>query len=112
VSAASGPGQRLIEALSPTVSRLDDKLIPYLQHPDSDVKRPLYQLIGPTFGTLASAASEYDGHAHVLHFPIQPSSGSLTLAPCTLFVAAPTPSQLLQCDGLNSLLGTLLGGTR
>jgi ABC-type transporter Mla subunit MlaD len=111
LSAASGPGRKLVQALSPTVNRLDDKLIPYLQRPDSDLKRPLYQLLGPTLGTLASAASEYDGHAHVIHFPIQPSSGSLTIVPCALFVAAPTPSQLVQCNGLNALLRTLLGGT-
>jgi hypothetical protein len=110
LSGASAPGTTLVRALAPTVNRLDDQLIPYLQRPDSDLKRPLYQLIGPTFGTLASAASEYDGHAHVLHFPVQPSANSLTLVPCTLFAAAPTPSQLLQCNGLNTLLGQLLGG--
>jgi hypothetical protein len=110
LSAAGAPGTKLVRALAPTVTRLNDQLIPYLRRPDSDLGRPLYQLIGPTFGTLASAASEYDGRAHVLHFPVQPSPNSLTLVPCTLFAAAPTPGQLLNCNGLNTLLGTLLGG--
>jgi hypothetical protein len=112
LAAAAGPGRALVNALAPTVARLNDELLPYLARPDSDLKRPLYQLIGPTFGTLASAASEYDRRHHVLHFPIQPSSGSLTIVPCRLFAGAPTPAQMLRCDGLSRLLGTLLGVKR
>ncbi|HEX4108492.1 MAG TPA: MlaD family protein [Solirubrobacteraceae bacterium] len=111
LAAASPPGQTLMSELAPTVTRLQSQLIPYLQTPDSDLKIPLIDLIGPTFSGLASIASEYDNHAHVLHFPAQPSANSLTLVPCTVFVGAPTPSELLQCNSLNSLLGTLLGGS-
>jgi phospholipid/cholesterol/gamma-HCH transport system substrate-binding protein len=109
LAAAAPAGQALVDSLAPTVTRLNDQLIPYLQKPDSDLKQPLYELIAPTIATLGSAASEYDNHAHVLHFPPQPTSGTLTFVPCRLFVSAPSPSQLLRCDGLNSLLQTLLG---
>jgi phospholipid/cholesterol/gamma-HCH transport system substrate-binding protein len=112
LAAAAPAGRRLVQALAPTVARLHDQLIPYLQRPDSDLKLPVYQLIGPTLATLGSAASEYDSRAHVLHFPVQPAIGSLTFVPCTVFVTAPSPTQLVKCNALNSALRFLMGGHR
>jgi virulence factor Mce-like protein len=111
LSAASGPGSTLVAELQPTVTRLNQQLIPWLQSNDSDLKRPIYTLIGPTFAALGSAASEYDDHAHVIHFPISPEADSATLVPCTLFVGAPSASQVANCASLNQILSIVLGGT-
>jgi phospholipid/cholesterol/gamma-HCH transport system substrate-binding protein len=111
LSAASTPGRALFSDLAPTIKRLNSQLIPWLESDDSDLKRPVYQLIAPTFAGLGSAAAEYDGSAHILHFPIQPEANSLTFVPCTVFVAAPTPSELIQCANLNQVLSLLFNGS-
>jgi virulence factor Mce-like protein len=111
LAAASGPGKTLLSGLEPTLNRLNSQLIPWLQSDDSDLDRPIYQLIAPTLASLGSAAAEADSNSHVLHFPIQPEANSVTLLPCTIFVAAPTPSQILECDNLNQVLSVLLTGS-
>ncbi len=111
LASASGPGRTLLTDLKPTINRLNSQLIPWLDSDDSDLDRPIYQLIAPTIATLGSAAAEYSADGHVLHFPIQPEANSLTLIPCTVFVAAPTPSEILNCDSLNNVLSLLLTGS-
>ncbi|MGE4428273.1 MAG: hypothetical protein AB7G37_17605, partial [Solirubrobacteraceae bacterium] len=103
-------GRRLVRGLRPTVDRLDADTLPWLASEDDDLRRPVHQLIGPTFATLAAAAAEYDTNSHVLHFPIQPATGSLTLVPCTILLADPTTPEIARCDALNEALTGLLGG--
>ncbi|MCK9247860.1 MAG: MlaD family protein [Solirubrobacteraceae bacterium] len=110
VADAVPDGRRLVTGLRPTVDRLHADLLPWLASEDDDLRRPVHQLIGPTFATLAAAAAEYDTHSHVLHFPIQPASGSLTLVPCTILLADPTTSEIARCDAVNEALTRLLGG--
>jgi virulence factor Mce-like protein len=111
LSAAATPGDAVLTGLGPTLTRLNTQLLPWLDSDDSDLKRPIYELIAPTLASLGSAASEYDDNSHVIHFPIQPELNSLTIVPCTLFIKAPTPGDLLQCASLNSVLDELLGAT-
>jgi virulence factor Mce-like protein len=111
LAAAAVPGTAVLTGLDPTVDRLNSSLIPWLQHDDSDLHIPVYDLIGPTVATLAAAAGDYDNFGHFLHFPIAPAATSLGLIPCTVFVADPTASQLLRCDSLNQLLSQLMAGT-
>jgi phospholipid/cholesterol/gamma-HCH transport system substrate-binding protein len=110
LAAAAAPGTRVVTGLQPTVMRLNASVIPWLKHPDSDLRMPVYQLIGPTVATLASAASEYDDFGQILHFPIAPGAGSLGTIPCTVFVADPTAPELVRCEALNQLVGDLLKG--
>jgi virulence factor Mce-like protein len=110
LAAAAAPGSSVVNGLKPTVARLNNSIIPWLERPDSDLHIPFYDLIGPTLGALASAAAEYDGHGHYLHFPAGAGLDSLGTIPCTVFVADPTASELVRCEALNQVLGDLLQG--
>ncbi len=109
LSAASVPGDTVLTGLQPTLTRLNTQLLPWLDSDDSDLNRPVYELIGPTLASFDSVASEYDDHSHIIHFPAQPELNSIDLVPCTVFVKAPTPSELLKCSDLNTVLGQLFG---
>jgi phospholipid/cholesterol/gamma-HCH transport system substrate-binding protein len=111
LSAAANPGDTVLTGLDPTLKRLNSNILPYLYSTDSEFKRPVYQLIGPTFAGFASVAAEYDDHSHIIHFPAQPELNSVDVLPCTVMVNAPTPAQLVQCSSINSVLSELLGGS-
>jgi phospholipid/cholesterol/gamma-HCH transport system substrate-binding protein len=104
---ASGVGRGLLRSLDPTVRRLAGDLVPYLEHPDGDLRLPVYQLIGPAFSTLAAASGQYDDTGHVINFPVQPAENSLTFVPCATSLAGPTAAQKLRCDALNQALKSL-----
>jgi phospholipid/cholesterol/gamma-HCH transport system substrate-binding protein len=109
---ASGIGRRLLASLDPTVRRLQNDLVPYLEREDEDVARPVYQLIGPTFSSLAAASGQYDDSGHLINFPVQPAENSLTFIPCSTFAADPTAAEKLRCDAVNQALDRLLGVQR
>jgi len=113
---SAGPGRRLIAGLDPTVRRLQDELVPFLESTDSDLKVPVYQMIGPTFATLDSAASEYDDIGHVQHFPVLPGLGSVSVLPslkCSeLLARRPGARTQRRCDSVNNALALLLTGKR
>jgi ABC-type transporter Mla subunit MlaD len=111
---SAGPGRRLVAALDPSVRRLQDDLIPFLESTDSDLRVPVYQMIGPTFATLNSTASEYDDFGHVEHFPVLPGAGSASALPalnCSQLLAGrPGGNVARRCDGINAALALLLTG--
>ncbi|EHN10673.1 putative Mce family protein [Patulibacter medicamentivorans] len=105
LAAMSREGVPLIDALDPTVRRLDDELLPWLRRRDDDTKLRNYEAIGPLFSVLDSAAGDYDANGWFFHFPITPT-GDTVMLPCG---PAVTPGQLKRCDAVNQLLGGLLG---
>jgi phospholipid/cholesterol/gamma-HCH transport system substrate-binding protein len=109
---ASSVGRRLLAALDPTTRRLADDLVPFLGRQDDDLQRPVYQLIGPTLGTLGAASGHYIGTGHILNFPVQPAENSLSFVPCSTFIADPTAAQKVRCDALNNAMKRLLGMRR
>jgi hypothetical protein len=107
---ASGVGRRLLAALDPTVRRLADDLVPYLEHTDGDLHLPVYQLIGPTISTLNAVSGQFGDPGHIINFPVQPAENSFTFIPCATFVTDPTATQKIRCNGINRALRTMLGG--
>lgn len=109
---ASRSGRPLIDTLDPTVRRLDDELLPWLQRRDPDAGRSTAQLIGPALGAVAAATGEYDGEGNWLRFAPTGGERLLLPAPCQTFLTDPTAEQKLRCDELTSTLKGLLGGPR
>lgn len=107
LSAASGPGDAVLTALEPTLNRLNSQILPWLQSDDSVLKRPIYDLIGPTLSDLGSATAEYDSLGHTIHFPALPGINSVDLIPCTIFIADLSAST---CSALDNLASSLFGG--
>jgi virulence factor Mce-like protein len=108
LSAAANPGDTVLTAFEPTLTRLNTNILPWLDSTDSDLKRPVYQLIGPTAAAFASVAAEYDTHSHIIHFPAQPNQNSVDVLPCTISTSGSDP---VDCSSLNTVLDTLLGGS-
>jgi hypothetical protein len=111
LASASLTGRRLVGGLRPTVARLADDLVPYLASTDSDLKLPVYQLIGPTFAALGSSSAQYDDISHVINFPAQPGENSAGLIPCATYLTDPTAAEKLRCDTLNDALKALAGAS-
>jgi virulence factor Mce-like protein len=110
-------GTPLIAQLQPTVNRLNEETIPFLDSAHQPSGRKVYQTVGPTFSALASAGANFDANGHDIAF--QPGAG-LRLAegflPCSVYLNDPSSAQKVTCDGflkgLNSLFGGGGGSTR
>jgi virulence factor Mce-like protein len=106
LSAAAAPGESVLTALHPALNRLNSNILPWLNSDDNQLKRPVYQLIGPAFAGLDSVASEYDSASHVIHFPAQPELNSVDAIPCTISV---TDLSASECSDLNTVVDNLFG---
>ena len=79
---ASRSGLTLIDALDPTVRRLNARVLPFLAAKDPTTGLKVYENLGPTFAVLDSGASVFDSRGHFLIFPDQPDANSVALSPC------------------------------
>lgn len=108
LGSASINGTPLLHGLTPTVTRLNTKLLPFLNTRDSDTRLKIYEGIGPTFSAIDSAASQFDGSSWFLHFDASVGLNSLAL-PCDPGFNA---AQLARCNALDEVLGLLSGARR
>lgn len=110
--AASRTGTPLIAALTPTIGRLQTKIIPFLDRVDPQTGRTTYQMIGPTASAADAAGTEFDGTGHLIRFAPQIGESLLLDSPCQTYITDPTAAQKIRCDALQAALGAILGGTR
>jgi hypothetical protein len=108
LAAASRQGVPLIAGLTPTVERLNAKLIPFLNVTDPDTRLRLYEAIGPLASALSSSASLFDANGYTYNFNVQESSGSL-LEPCA---TGPTGTDFSECQLIQEAVRALLGRSR
>jgi phospholipid/cholesterol/gamma-HCH transport system substrate-binding protein len=102
---ASHQGSPVVRGLDPTVRRLNDELVPYLRREVDDLHMPLYQLVGPTFGVMASGAGEFDASGNWMHFAITGAPNTLVM-PCDPGVRL---EALHRCTAVNDVLKAILG---
>lgn len=81
LGSASRQGVPLIRGLTPVVSRLNRRLLPFLATTDPDTRLKLYETFGPMASALSSSLSGYDSNGFVYNFDVQLSGGS-TILPC------------------------------
>lgn len=80
---ASTEGIPLIAAFTPVVTRLNAKLIPWLDRTDPDSRLKLYEALGPTASALSGSMSGFDVNGYSYNFNVELSTGSILL-PCDL----------------------------
>jgi virulence factor Mce-like protein len=74
----SQSGVPLVQHLEPTVDRVNDQLLGWLDKRDSDTRLRNFEAIGPFFSSMSSAASQYDTAGFRLRLGvIPPSTNSL-----------------------------------
>lgn len=105
LAAMSREAVPLIDTLDPTVKRLDDELLPWLNDRDPDTEIRNYQSIGPALSVLDSAAGDFDKNGWFFHFPITPTGDSVLL-PCGPGL---TPGEIRRCEGINDLFAGVSG---
>jgi ABC-type transporter Mla subunit MlaD len=78
---ASISGTPLMQGLEPTLTRLDKELFPWLRKPDDGTRLPTYEMIGPFWSDLASAASEYDSEGYRIRLTVPLNTNSVISGP-------------------------------
>ena len=107
---ASADGAPLMRGLLPTLDRLRDELLPWLDRRDPGTGLRTSEAIGPTLGAIASAAGEFDSGGYMLHFPSQTDQRSVVTG---LPTCGPLPTrQQTRCDSLAATLRAVFGGRR
>lgn len=104
---ASRAGAPLLSGLMPTLRRLNHVVIPWLSQRNPDTALKNYEAVGPTFATVDSSASMFDGYSHIQRFgagdAISPSSAGFL--PCSTDVG----TLQTDCDNVGTVLNWLLG---
>jgi ABC-type transporter Mla subunit MlaD len=119
---ASISGVPLMQDLEPTLTRLDKELFPWLRRPDEGTRLATYEMIGPFWSDLASAASEYDSEGYRIRLTVPLNTNSVISAPISSDMQAAcvrdrVPHAATMCAKLvrsvaRSWFGTAKGRTR
>ncbi len=111
LAAASREGRPTFVALQPTLKRLQEQIIPFLDKTDAGTKLKNYQAIGPFFGGLASISQQFDANGHVNRFMAGQGFDSVGALPCSLSIGDPNAAQLVKCrNAATKMLPSLLMG--
>jgi phospholipid/cholesterol/gamma-HCH transport system substrate-binding protein len=78
---ASASGTPLMQQLEPTLTRLDQELLPWLRKPDTSTRLATYEMIGPFWSDLASAASEFDSEGYRIRLTVPLNTNSIISSP-------------------------------
>ena len=108
LGAASADGTTLTDRLDPTIERVNKTIIPGLdkKNPETDLK--VFQAIGPTFSSVSSSASMFDGNGYTQRFTaVTPGEAMVTDLPCSTDLLNGTPG--IDCSDLQYAMSTLLG---
>jgi virulence factor Mce-like protein len=97
LDSASRQGAPLFTALAPTLARLQDEILPFLEKTDSNTKLKNYQAIGPFFAGLASISQQFDANGHMNRFMPGQGFDSVGALPCSLNIGDPEAAQLVKC---------------
>lgn len=108
---ASAQGAPLFTGLAPTLARLQDEIVPFLDKTNSTTKLKNYESIGPFFSTLASSSSQFDANGHMQRFMPGQGLDSVGALPCSVTGFDPrSHGQLVQCEQALKLLPQIIAG--
>lgn len=104
---ASEAGVPFMDALDPTLDRLQSSILPALEKTGKDTGLKSYEAIGPAIASVAASSSLYDSYSYVQHFQAVAGGGnSAGLLPCGLNVAPLG----VNCGTLNDTITKLFTG--
>jgi phospholipid/cholesterol/gamma-HCH transport system substrate-binding protein len=98
LAAAAQTGVPVIEALEPSLQRLDTQILPNLDRVSPESKHPIYQMIGPTLQAMGQATSGFDQNGFYVRLTGNSGSHALNTLPCTTTFSDPTADTLLTCE--------------
>jgi len=107
---AAAQGVPLIKSITPSLSRINTNLMPFLDKTDPQTGLRMYELPGPTLAAVDSLAGLYDSAGHVAAFDGGVGPQALhDYTPCDIFLNDPSV-QLLTCENILQYIDTLFGG--
>jgi len=100
-------GTPLLTEAKPSLTRLADKILPYLGRKDPITGKSTTVMVGGTAAGFGGASGQQDGNGHFIRFP---ASVGLTSAflPCKTNVVDPRAPMALACDTLQQALSSYL----
>ncbi|MCK9247373.1 MAG: MlaD family protein [Solirubrobacteraceae bacterium] len=112
LAAMAPTGRKVLTDLDPTIARLNDELLPWLDEGDPETKMRNYQAIGPFFSATNSMGSPFDANGNVLNFQTFVDERSLLTLGCITRLTDPTATitQKLDCRGLEAIVRRMLSG--
>jgi hypothetical protein len=94
--------------VSPSLARLANNILPYLNAKDPRTQHSTAEMVGPTVEGLGSGAGgQMDNNGHFIRFPVTAGSASIYL-PCQEYLGDPDAKKLVACETLQQALGSLL----
>jgi phospholipid/cholesterol/gamma-HCH transport system substrate-binding protein len=108
---AAKAGVPVIQSLTPTINRVQNSFIPFLNQRDPETKLQEFQAVGPAVAGVDSALAWGDQYGGLADFEAgfgENTVGGLT--GCSTFLANPTSTQLLDCSALEQVLTNVLTG--
>jgi ABC-type transporter Mla subunit MlaD len=104
-------GTPVINSLTSTVNRVQNTFIPWLNQTESGTGLTNYEDVGPTLAAVASVIAYGDKYGGLAGFEAGAGEGVLNgISPCQTQLTNPNPTQLVACQGLTAILGSIFGG--
>jgi len=107
LASAARTARPVLDGLTPSIERLQKTVLPGMAEKDKDSGLPSYQMIGPTFAGLNSAASQFDAEGHLIRLAVSGGEQAPNTAPCKTYITDPTAPRVFSCEALLKLMGTL-----
>ncbi|WP_026910544.1 MlaD family protein [Patulibacter minatonensis] len=109
LAAAAKDGKPLLDELTPSLERLDQKILPNFDKKDPQTGYTVAEMFGAGAGGLAGTTAQRDANGHFIRFAASVGSNPL-YGPCQLYFGEPEhKSELLQCQDLSKTVSDVLG---
>lgn len=94
--------------LKPTIDRVHDQVLPFLERDNKAMKMKVYELLGPGLSAGAASMATADAQGAFVQFEAGGGEEAVPALPCKTMLTDPTAKQLAICQDLKDYLGTLL----
>lgn len=109
VAAAAKAGRPTLDGLDPSLDRLADTILPYMNKKQDETQLTPAQAVGPFFSSWGGAAAQVDSNGHMFRFPA--SGGEAFFSNdtfCQTHLTDPKAAALVACDKLADAAKTFL----
>jgi virulence factor Mce-like protein len=93
--------------LKPTIDRVHDQVLPFLERDNKAMKMKVYELLGPTLSAGSAFMATTDAQGAFVQFEAGVGEAAAPALPCKTMLTDPTAKQLVVCDELKDYLATL-----
>jgi phospholipid/cholesterol/gamma-HCH transport system substrate-binding protein len=109
VAQAATSGNPALDGLDPSLDRLADTILPYMNKKQAETQLTPAQAVGPFFSSWGGAAAQTDANGHMFRFPASGGEGLLSNDLfCQTHLTDPKAAALVACDKLADAVNTFL----